>query len=463
MQPPQITHETEPTSLLAIVAKSLLSLGLLAGAGIVFVMLGSADPPPQRERGPQILPVETALATPHDDGLSFTVDGVVEPHRDVAVAAESAGRVIKKSVNCQVGQVVTAGEVLIQIDPRDYQLEVEQLAEELKQAEVSVAELVVEIESAKRQSTLATETVKLNERELQRMQAITTPGAVTDSEVDTARRELVNARIALQSQRDQRRLLEAREPRLRSVVDRTKTQLATAQLALERCVLRAPIDGVVTETPTEEGGYMQQGGLAFTVRDTSRLDVRCSLRADKLALVWAAADANATSAYAFPKTAVKIVYEIDNQRFAWNGVLARYDGAGLDEQTRMAPCLVQVDQPRAAVSLDSRSAANTPPTLLVGMFVEVQVQLNPKTPLLSIPVTALHPGNRVWVVEDNALQPQTARVADAARPDAVLVYADAQGLSAGAQVVVSPLASPTAGQQVRSPRAAGERSAGGPL
>lgn len=450
---PQLEGPDATPTFAAKALRSLLSALLLAAAFFVFFMLGSAKPPEQASRsgGPPV--VECVRAIPYAGDINFSVDGVVQPYRDLDVAAESGGRVVYKSNNCQTGSFVKQSEVLIKIDDRDYQFELERLGAELEQTRVSVDELLVQIENAKEQIKLAEQTVELNLKELSRIESITTPGAVTESEIDTIRRDIVNSKISLQSQNDQRRSLEASLPRLRSVIKRTETERQVAQLALERCTLRSPIDGIITEEHVEQDGYLQQGALVFTVRDTSRLDVRCSLKTNQLADLRNSNQNQERLTNGFPETPVTVIYSIGNEKYAWEGTLARFDGAGIDAQTRMVPCLVHVDDPTEAKRYDpsgtNSQGANqrSAPNLLVGMFVEVLIHLQPSEELLEVPVMALHPGNRLWVVDQDQLVSRKVRIADSLN-DKLLVYADRDGINPNDRIVVSPLASPKEGKLV---------------
>ncbi|MEM9186727.1 MAG: biotin/lipoyl-binding protein, partial [Planctomycetota bacterium] len=137
--PPGLTEPASGPSIGHVVGQTVASLALLGVAAGVFLWLGKAPAPPLEPPERAIPAVSVVPATPRAEGLTFTVDGVVRPFRDLPVAAESSGRVTVKSPSCRVGRVVSAGEVLIQVDPRDYQLEVQRLQEELEQAEVSAA------------------------------------------------------------------------------------------------------------------------------------------------------------------------------------------------------------------------------------------------------------------------------------------------------------------------------------
>ncbi len=440
----------KPSRPIAGVLRTLLSLAILAAGVGVFLALGKADPPAQKEQTRQAPLVRVAAAQPHEEGISFAVDGVARAHADLNLAAESPGRVVTKAKNCRVGRTVSQGELLVQIDPRDYQLEVRRLEEELNQASVSVEELEVQVVNARRQVELAEENVELNRRELERVEGVNIPGVITDSDIDRTRRDVLTSRTTLQSQRDQLALLETSRRRVLSAIETTRTQLDAAKLALERCEIRAPIDGVVIDEHVEKGGYVQKGALIVTVRDTSRLDVLCSLRSEQLAWLWESRDTSQADLYGIPPTPVEVVYESGGQRYAWDGVLDRYDGAGLDPQTRMAPCLVHVDQPASVrvVEPNERGVQGTPPALMVGMFVEVNIQVTPRSKLLRLPSAAIKPGNRVWTVEDGRLVANEARVVQS-RGEEVLVLADTGGLSAGDAIVVSPLSSPDEGTEVR--------------
>ncbi len=61
------------------------------------------------------------------------------------------------------------------------------------------------------------------------------------------------------------------------------------------------------------------------------------------------AAAGKLSGYALPQTPVSILYRIAGREdlvFQWEGHLSRYDGIGLDPQSRTVPCRITVDDPQ---------------------------------------------------------------------------------------------------------------------
>jgi len=440
--------------LLLILAKSLVSLAVLAGGVAIFLALGVAKTDSGVKPAKDVGLVQVRPAQAHNEGISFRVDGVVVPYREVEIASEVAARIIKISENLRPGKVVRKGEPLVMLDRRDYELDKERLQEELMQAQGNIIELEVQIESAKAQVELASQNLEIQTRSTDRIRRLVERNATTESSLDSALRDELAAQTSLQSQRDQLALLKATVARLENARNRTKTQLSIAELQLSRTTITSPIDGVVVSDTVEVDSFLQKGTLICTIRDTSRLEIKCSLQAYQMKWLWESSPQQnyeqSASVYEFPPTPATVFYEVGQDTYSWEGQLSRYDGAQIDQQTRMIPCRVSVENPlklkRVAdqVAINARAAL---PTLMVGMYVEVDVHVNPQARLVRIPVTAMYPGNKVWVASNGELSKREVAVAVADK-DSVLVYAGATTLQPNEQVVVSPLASPYDGQKV---------------
>ncbi|MDA8746289.1 biotin/lipoyl-binding protein, partial [Rubripirellula amarantea] len=146
----------------------ILSVAIIGGAIAAYFLLGESEVytrPAQRKSVPQ---VKTIVAENHLDGLQIEVDGVVVPYRQIDLAAEVGGRVLFKSDRCRTGRTVKAGEVLIRIDPQDYELEVRRLTEELNQADATIGELEAELQTTENQIIAAREQLKIDQRQLER-------------------------------------------------------------------------------------------------------------------------------------------------------------------------------------------------------------------------------------------------------------------------------------------------------
>ena len=484
--------------------RSILSVAWIAGGVAVFLALGASDPPQPKSAANSDRPVvETASVAAHEDGIKIEVDGVVVPLREISIAAEVSGRVHFKAEDCRIGRFVKQGDLLIRIDPRDYEFEIQRLGQELEQAVGSLEELDADRASNKNEIVLDRDEVIIRRRELRRFTVITDPVVFSKTEVDAAKRNELVARSALQASIDKSTTLASRRRRLEGAREIVKSKLAQAKVDLDRTEIHAPISGIVTQEQVEQDGFAQTGVTLIAIQDTENIEVKCSLHARQEQWLWMAerpssrrsvAEGQASQssgavsslgetrlrdvarAYEIPPAPTTVSYSYGHQQWTWQGRLTRYDGSGFDEQTRMVPVRVRVDDPLSgsAATEDTTAArrpafrrktaqptrsippeggtTNTSPhrkqrALKTGMFVKVKMRILPSAKLIRLPQAAVRPGNVVWTVHDGELQRVQVEPLHATQGQ-VLLFQDKTSLRPGDPIVVSPLPNPANGQAV---------------
>lgn len=350
--------------------------------------------------------------------LNIPVNGTVVPFREIQLAAEVAGRVVEKNLDVQSGNFIKKGEVLFRIDPRDYELEIERLEGRRDQADASIKELEQEIENAQRLLEVAEEDYALAEADVQRFNSLR-QGITSAAELDRAKRTRLNAMNQRVGVQNQLATLRSQRSRLQLSLKLAETELDQARLNLTRTEIKAPVDGIIVAEQVEEDSYVQRGTPLVTIEDTENVEVATNLRMDQLYWVL---DKNALSAdqlvnaaqasrYELPKLPVKVQFELSGREslvYEWIGILDRYDGAGLDPQSRTVPVRVLVQEPEK-FTINGRpantSASSGPSTLVRGMFVNVSIQTQPATQLLLVPKLSVKPAtnsNRIWQFRPDA-------------------------------------------------------------
>lgn len=445
----------------------ILPLLILAVSAFGFVSLGRKAPPETRETtGPSAALVETVAVEAAAEALPIQIDGIVAPHREVALAAEVTGRIRHVAPECQAGHFLAKGTLLLEIDPRDYELEIERLTAERNQAQASLAELDVDVENVRASIELAQRELQLQQQETRRTEELLGRQVATDAAMDTARRDELARQTNLLNLENQLRSRQAARPGLEHAVELVESRLATARLNLERTRVVAPFDGVVVSESVEAGGYVTAGTELLKLEDTAAAEIRCSLTMDDLGWIWSQRQTGSQAFqlgenYQIPPTPAEVRFQLGDLEYVWQGMLSRYDGWGLDERTRTVPCRVLVSRPtdyqvrsispaqRETGRLVSRSSQGAgPPVLMRGMFVAVQLQAQSGVPLVKVPESAVRPGNLVWQVESGRLAIRPVVVARVTQNE-VLLDAAASGLRPGDQVIVSPLATPREGMAVQ--------------
>jgi len=436
---------------------------ILAAAAGVFYLLGS-QPPPTRSDGDAdaAMPVRTAVVTEASGQIEIDLDGVVVPLKEVSLAAEVAGRVRLKTDACEAGSFVTKDTLLLEIDPRDYELEVERLLREVAQAGIYIEEVQEELLQNDESIGLAQRQVAIAQREVTRLEALKANRVVTESEHDRALRDELTAINTLTQLKGQQRVLEKRKNRLAEGRLLAETQLEKVRIDLARTRIVAPFDGVIVSDPVEQDSYVSKGTPLVTIEDTSAAEIRTNLRMDEVARVWGSGSgsgevaprpARGGGAYDLPDMPAKVVFELGSRRYQWEGRLSRQEGGGLDARTRTLPCRVLVPDPAGVTALDrygqplGQLPPGSPTSLLRGMFVQVEVQVEAARKLVAVPIDAVRPSGDIWLIRKNELvivRPPRVHATD----DAVLYAAEDSGIVAGDRVVVSQLTNPYEGMAI---------------
>jgi multidrug efflux pump subunit AcrA (membrane-fusion protein) len=203
------------------------------------------------------------------------------------------------------------------------------------------------------------------------------------------------------------------------------TQLEQAQLNLARTEVLAPVDGRIVKDQAELDSYVQRGSALIMLEDTEKIEVACNVRMDQLYWIFNQAEASADpllnsthTLFQLPSTPVTIGFRIAGREsvlYEWQGVLDRVEGAGFDPQSRTVPCRILVDDPNQVTVRGTASdqVRTGPPSLVRGMFVEVQLHAKPAARLLLVPKLGVRPGNLVWAYRPDASLLASAEKAEA--------------------------------------------------
>jgi RND family efflux transporter MFP subunit len=385
---------------------------LIVGVAAAALIASARKVPPRAERPPLGPLVEVMATEVADVPVTITGHGEVVPKVAVDVVPQVSGKVVSVSRSLVAGGFFSAGETLVAIEPRDYELAVER-------AQAAVARSLVT---------------------LQREEA----------EAEVARQEWDQ----LHPGEEPPSGLVVREPQIRQAqaeLEAAKADLAVAELNLERTRISVPFDGVVVSESVDVGQFVTMGARLAQVYGTETVEVRVPLGSREIA--WF--DVPSRSGGAGSKADVSATF--GGTTSTWPARITRME-AQVDQSSRMVHVVAEVARPFDAT--DQR------PALLPGTFVDVTIFGRTIEDVVEVPRYAVHEGNQVWVYDDGVMDIRAVEIARADRERSLI----SSGLEDGELVVLTSLDAVTHGMALRiangenSPMqtsTGGERAAGG--
>jgi RND family efflux transporter MFP subunit len=399
--------------------KVALPLAIVSGALLVAVALVKTRPTAERTVSREAATlVRVVRATRSRERVRVLGMGTVIPAQQVILQPEVSGRIVEQSPKLVPGGYFSDGEVVARIDPRDYELAVEQ-----QKASVARAEFELKVEEGRR---------KIAEREWKLLEQ-DVPWTAAGRDLALRKPHMENAVAALEAAR---------------------SGLERAQLDLERTTIRAPFNAVVREESVDVGQMISPQTPLATLIGTDRFWVQASVAVDRLRWI-RFPDGEATDG-----SQVKVMHEAGLGRvIEREGRVVRLRG-DLDPKGRMARILVAIDDPLSLTSGSVGAAATNgaesgESPLFVGAYVRVDIEGTELEEVFSVPRTALHDGERVWVMDpEGRLEIRDVEIAWR-HHDTVLVRS---GILEGERIVVSAISVPVPGMKLRLDESAAEHA-----
>jgi RND family efflux transporter MFP subunit len=378
------------------VVQLAISITFVALGVLGFWALTASKPEMERRKPPVPVPmVRTMAVKTGPQKVYIQGEGTVGPLREINLVPQVGGKVVYASPSMVNGGVFRKDDLLLRIDPVDYQLAV----------------------------TLARAKVKDAESRLQ----------VAEEEAAAARDEWRLLYEGSSKENSKPPPLVAKEPQLaaaKAELEADEADLRKALLNLERTELKAPFSGRVGEENVDIGQYVSAGQSLGSLYSTEAAEIVVPLEGE--ALFWF--DVPGFTSRDGRGAAALIKADVAGRELSWTGKVVRTEGK-LDERTRMINVVVRVEQPYAKK-----------PPLVFGLFVEVKIEGRMIPNGAVIPRAGLHQGDIVWIVgEDSRLQFRQVEVGRIQGDEVVITG----GLEDGERLVITPLKAVTDGMTVR--------------
>lgn len=330
-----------------------LSIAMLAGAAGITALL-YLNRPATEIKEPHYRPVTVDVAEVVKEDLRIQVQaqGTVTAMRESSLLAEVKGRIIEVSPAFNVGGFVASGDLLLRIDPRDYETSVRRAQAAVKSADSNLAQEKGRSEVALRQwQNLSGDTQRSEEAKALYLRK---------PQLEHAQAQLLAARADLQTARDN----------------------------LERTIIRSPYDAIIRAKHSDLGQFVSPGTPLADIFSVDYAEVRLSIPQGKLEyldLPDMRSDSEGPSIDLYTDTGGEVSH--------WIAKLHRTEGV-FDERSRVLHAVARIEDPYGLRD-------NTRQPLRIGTFVSASIEGREIGAIVSLPRYVLRAGNFVWVVDEN--------------------------------------------------------------
>ena len=367
--------------------KILLPIVVIVFAILAALALFAARTPAEQQpaSAPTLL-VDVAQAKREQVTFVVRSQGVVAPRTRTTLVSEVSGLIVEVSPAFVAGGFFAEDDVLVRIDPRNYQTA-------LKRATATVAQARTRVAT---ENALAGYAYEDWER-LRSLEAADRPASD----------------------------LTLRKPQLAEA----EADFEKAAGDLSRTVIRAPYDGMVREKRADIGQFVNTGTPVAETFATDYAEVRLPVRQKELSYLDVPGRNGAAT------LPVALTAELGGKEHTWQAQIVRSEGV-FDADTRALHLVAQVNDPYAA---------GVEP-LRIGTFVSAAIEGRTGGKLFVIPRHSLERGRTLWIVaKDMTIRPRNV---DILRADEGYAYVDA-GLTDGERYTVTPPENSLPGVRVR--------------
>jgi membrane fusion protein, multidrug efflux system len=235
----------------------------------------------QTPKGPPATRIEMTTVRRISVQRQVELSGTLMSPDQAKVSSEVAGRVQEAAV--EMGQEVKTGQALIKLDPRELEFALRQAEGQLRQTEAQLGMDGLRLNDPPPDEEISTIRTAIANRDDARAQAaratqLYKKGLLAQADYDTAQTRVKVTEAAYQS------ALET-VPSLKATLQQRRAAYELTQKKLSDSVIRAPIDGLVSERLVQTGEYIRENTPVVTIVQMNPLKLKTAVQEKYAALM----------------------------------------------------------------------------------------------------------------------------------------------------------------------------------
>jgi multidrug efflux pump subunit AcrA (membrane-fusion protein) len=333
--------------------------------------------------------------------------GTVKPDLGLQAKAEVTGRVTYINPKLKKGEIFNKGTILLQIDDKDYQLQLKQAEADLISTKAKLKEMETNIDNNKLDLSIAAEKLKVREKEYARLAKLRKAGSVSQSSLEKEKQNLLQQKQEMQQLKNKQTTLPSQLDVLKAQIDISQAKLQKSVRDLERTTIRLPFNGRINDVFTELDQFVATGAPLFNAFGLEKIIINAQFPIDQFRLFAKSLNNKAfteKSSGSMPSMTevlqsfgLSATVEIAGGDFKnWTAKVERFSD-NLDPQSRTVGVIVSVQD-----SYKHINPGSSPP-LLEGMYMKVFLQ-GKAIDVVAFPRYSLHENQVYMITKDNMLR-----------------------------------------------------------
>ncbi len=332
--------------------KKLLPVGILlfSVGGYLLMQFTAVEPAVITPKKKEVT-AEYIVANEQEISLVVHSQGEVVPAIQTDLMAEVGGTIITIADGLQTGGLFRKGEMLLQIDPREYQ-------DVVTEAEAELARAQSQLTKEEAHARQAEKNWKLLGRGKPSQLALRVP-------------QLVESKATVRA---------------------ATAHLNRAKRNLEKTRITAPYDLLVHNRDVDLHGYVLAGTLLIQVSSVDAVDIRLPVTERQLSMLELPAPSLTSTAHDGSEVILSSITK--GQNLIWQANIVRAENI-YSPKSRVTHVIARVIDPYGLRAEQSR------PILAVGMFVLAEIKGRVISDRIIIPAQALHNSEGIWIIRDD--------------------------------------------------------------
>ena len=374
---------------------------ILIAGGAAGAMVWQKREPEKNEVPEQVTTVETVQLKAVDMNFLISSQGNVSPHTETTLVSEISGMVTDVSPGFVAGGFFKQGDILLRLDPSDYDVAVEQSRANLLIMKARLAREEAQAEQAKKEWDMSG-----------RPRSAAPPIALRVPYLEEARANVLFA----------------------------EADLKKAMRKLKLTVIRAPYDGLIKEKLADVGQYVSTGTQLAKTFAVDFAEVRLPLTDQDIAYLKLPNPADSDTVNVKDGPVVELTSIIGGMEYTWPASIVRTEGV-IDQRTRVHYAVARIVDPYNLNNVDGR------PSLPIGSFVKAAIDGMLVRDVIAIPLPAIRGMDQI-LIKDSQNRLRIHKV-DIIRTDKDYAYIKA-GTLENQMAITTAVYNPVDGMPIRS-------------